>query len=338
MPFYNQKEMVAEMVDSILANDFLHWELLAIDDGSTQETIDYLRHYEQDCRIRIVRRECEPKGAQTCRNLGMELARGEYIVFFDSDDYVAPHCLRNRVEQLDCHPELDFMVFPSGTYNNGVLRAEDNHDLYGYPIYKNDLAAFLQRTLPFIVWNNIYRLESVHRYQLDWDIHLLSLQDSDFNIQALLLGMKYAYATTLPDYGYRTEANRSSISKKINSEKHRQSHLFFINKQYEEVQKKYKKSYNHSLYLGVLYLFSTILADGIDCTFSRNLARTVYKHDCWHGSLLRIKTEMSILLGKIVPQKMARQIPMPFFLIRKRLMERIVIPRRITKYVKSIYE
>ena len=91
MPFYNPKEMVAEMLDSILANDYYDWELLAIDDGSTPETIGYLKHYEEDDRIQFVRRTSEPKGAQTCRNMGLHLARGEYIIFFDSDDYVAPY-------------------------------------------------------------------------------------------------------------------------------------------------------------------------------------------------------------------------------------------------------
>ena len=335
MPFYNQKEMVAEMLDSILANDYFDWELLAIDDGSTPETVDYLKHYEKDNRIQFIRRNCSPKGAQTCRNLGIRLARGEYVVFFDSDDYVAPYCLKNRVEQLNNHPDLDFMVFPSGTYNDGVLKINDTHDLYGYHIYKDDLAAFLERTLPFVVWNNIYRLDSLRRNQLTWDTHLLSLQDSDFNIQALLYGLKYDYASTLPDYGYRTAINSASISKKIASEEHRQSHLYFINKQYEKIQETYQNTYNDALYLGVLYLYSKIQSEGTEIIFSRSLANIVCQYDCWHGFLLRVKIKMSILLGKIITPKMARQLPMPFFLIRKRFMERVVIPHRIIKVIKE---
>ena len=335
MPFFNQKEMVAEMVDSILANDFQEWELLAIDDGSEQETLDHLKRYEEDRRIHIIRRIREPKGAQTCRNMGLEMARGEYIVFFDSDDFIAPYCLQNRINAIEHRPDLDFMVFPSGTYNDGVFRSKDSHDLYGYPIYSDDLAAFLKRTLPFIVWNNIYRTESIRNHHLTWDTKLLSLQDSDFNIQSLLSGMKYAYVMTKPDYGYRTATNSSSISKKISSEKHRESHLYFIDKQYKEIQMAHKKSYNHALYQGVLYLFSATLAEGVVPEFSRQLAEIVFQHDHWHGVLLRTKNKACLILGKFLPPKLSRQLPMPIFLIRKRLMERVIIPKQISKMIKE---
>lgn len=321
------------MIDSIRANDYRDWELLAIDDGSTDDTCNHLlRRYEDDPRISVTRREREPKGAQTCRNMGLEMARGEYIVFFDSDDYVAPYCLRQRVEALAGRADLDFMVFPSGTYNSGAFKTFDSHDLYGYPIYKDDLSAFLERTLPFIVWNNIYRTESLRRSGISWDTSLLSMQDSDFNIQALLHGLRYDYALAKPDYGYRTEANDSSVSKKIPSEKHRQSHLYFVNKQYEEVRRKYHGLYDRKLYHGVLYIFSSALADGIEAGFSRQLADIVCRHDHWHGLMLRQKIKTGLMLDRILPQKVSRQLPMPLFLVRKRLMERVIIPRRIAKF------
>ena len=54
MPVFNHKEMVATMIDSILANDYQDWELLAVDDGSTQDTLDLLKHYEEDSRIHTI--------------------------------------------------------------------------------------------------------------------------------------------------------------------------------------------------------------------------------------------------------------------------------------------
>lgn len=336
MPFFNHEELVAEMIDSIRANDYQDWELLAIDDGSTAETAAFLsKRYQDDGRIRFIPRSREPKGAQTCRNMGLEMARGEFIVFFDSDDYVAPYCLRQRVEAISKRTDLDFMVFPSGTYNDGTFRIQDSHDLYGYPIYKDDLAAFLERTLPFIVWSNIYRIEPLRQQKISWDTNLLSLQDSDFNIQALLHGLHYDYAHAKPDYGYRTEANGSSVSKKIPSERHRKSHLYFVNKQYEEVQRKYHGWYDLNLYHGVLYIFSSALADGIETDFSMQLADIVCQHDRWRGKMLRLKIKTGLMLGHILPQKVARQLPMPLFLIRKRLMERVIIPRRIADYQKT---
>lgn len=81
IPFFNKKVLTGKMIDSIIANKFTSWELLAIDDGSSQETLDYLKKYEVYDNIQIIHRNIEPKGAQTCRNIGLQKARGEYIVF-----------------------------------------------------------------------------------------------------------------------------------------------------------------------------------------------------------------------------------------------------------------
>ena len=330
MPFFNQGELVAEMIDSILANDYQDWELLAIDDGSTQETLDILSSYEEgDSRISIVRRNREPKGAQTCRNIGLETARGEYVVFFDSDDYIAPHGLGNRVRQMELHPALDFMVFPSGTYEDHCFNPDASF-AFGYPVYADDLAAFLRRTLPFIVWNNIYRTASLRRHHIEWDVKILSYQDADFNIQCLLHGLKYDYSDTLPDYGYCMGGNTGSISKKITSDAHRQSHLYYLRKQYGEVRKRFGNLYDGDLYQGALYMYSVSFSAAVEPTFARQMADVVAQFDRWRGWLMRMKVKMSLMLRTVLPEKAARQLPMMFFLVRKVWRERAVL-RKIKK-------
>ena len=125
MPVFNHTDDLKTMLNSILDNSYQDWELLAVDDGSEQDTLSLLEEYTtRDKRICIIQRDRMPKGAQTCRNMGFEQARGEFVVFFDSDDYVAPHCLEQRVKELNEHPELDFMVFRSGTYYDNAFHQE----------------------------------------------------------------------------------------------------------------------------------------------------------------------------------------------------------------------
>ena len=120
MPTFNHEEELAVMIDSIKCNTYDNWELLAIDDGSEESTISLLQRYAQeDSRIRLICRSRLPKGAPTCRNIGIDEAQGKYLVFFDSDDYITPDCLGQRVQSIEAHPELDFMVFPSGLYRDG---------------------------------------------------------------------------------------------------------------------------------------------------------------------------------------------------------------------------
>ena len=153
MPVYNHADYVIEMLRSIQENTFQDWEVIAVDDGSTSEHYDQISAFaQQDARIHYMKREQQTKGAQTCRNEGLLQAKGEFICFFDSDDYIAPHGLEQRVKALRERPDLDFMVFRSASYREGRFDTTPSFNTYGYPIFKDDVAAFCARKLPFIVW------------------------------------------------------------------------------------------------------------------------------------------------------------------------------------------
>lgn len=316
MPFFNKKELVIQMVDSILSNSFTNWELLAIDDGSAEEDAALLQErYKNESRILFSKRNVQPKGAQTCRNLGLEKARGIYVCFFDSDDFVMPFCLKQRVDFLDCHQELDFAVFPSGTLENDIFSEAASTSVYGYPVFHDDIKQFARRKLPFIVWNNIYRTASLRNMNANWDFHLLSLQDADFNLQTLLHGLKYDYALAKPDYGYRISSTETSISKELYEERHFKSHIYATNKYFESVQGLYGHKYDYSLYLGALYIYNKIFTNGINFKFAHLLADTVKSHSKFYGNLLMGQIFISQYLGKLFPPKRARQIPMACYLI-----------------------
>lgn len=104
IPVHNREHYITTAVDSILAQTFENFELLIVDDGSTDATLDVLSRY-QDPRLRV---ECNPRnlGIPATRNRGLELARGDYIALLDSDDKSWPNRLARQVETLDRHPEL----------------------------------------------------------------------------------------------------------------------------------------------------------------------------------------------------------------------------------------
>lgn len=323
MPFYNHPEMVEVMIDSIRANDYHDWELLAMDDGSESAVLQALMsRYASDNRIRFIRREREPKGAQTCRNLGLEMARGEYIIFFDSDDAVTPSCLSGRVSALQQQPDKDFLVFPAGILRNGSLQPMESKNIYGYPIYKDDIAAFAQRTLPFIVWTNIYRTASLKSKHLTWDVNLSSFQDSDFNIQALLSGLSYAYVTAPPDYAYRIVDNDDSVSKKGTSGRHRKSHAYFLDKQYSALQGRYGHKYDRELYRCALCIYQITMATAVDKAYARQLIEIVSCHDKLSGRRLRLKVGIIAFLEHLLPNALARKLVMADYLSWRRNAER----------------
>ena len=337
MPVFNHAELVIEMMESVCRNTLTDWELLAVDDGSDEADFAQIAAFAAgDERICYVRRERGPKGAQTCRNIGLGMARGEYVAFFDSDDWITPTCLMERVRAIGQHPELDFMVFPAGIYRDGEIHVEPGCSMYGYPIYGDDVAAFCSRNLPFVVWNNLYRRSSLLANGLRWDERLLSLQDAAFNLAALTSGLKYAYATDVaPDYAYRL-ASVGSISKQIGGAVHFRSNALATEIAYHLVQQRFGHRYDSALYRGALYVYVKVARVGYDAQFVNEMACVIGRYSPIYGRWFRLQMWLTRRLMQILPYKMARQLPLAINLTHRWILEEFWIPRRQRKWMKSL--
>lgn len=337
MPVFNHADYVIEMLRSIQTNTFQDWEVIAVDDGSAPEHYDQIAAFaHQDARIHYSKREHQLKGAQTCRNEGLQKAQGEFVCFFDSDDYIAPHGLAQRVEALRARPDLDFIVFRSASYRDGRFDPTPSFNTYGYPIFKDDVAAFCARKLPFIVWNNIYRRASLIEKGVTWDLNLRSLQDAQFNMQCLLAGMKYEYADAPPDYAYR-HGVAGSISKKINSPEHLESNLYAVRTFYETVQKQFGHRYDRQLYQGAMQIYVTVLRSEAPRWFAQRLVTIVQRHSKTWGTCFALQVWFTTLLLRILPAKLARSIPLFFNLYAIRRFEQIWKPAAISKLLLLLF-
>jgi glycosyltransferase involved in cell wall biosynthesis len=103
IPVYNREKYLGIAVDSILSQTFPDFELLVIDDGSNDGSIAVVRSYG-DPRIRLVCNDTN-LGVSPTRNKGIQLARGEYLAFLDSDDWACPERLAKQTAFLDSHPD-----------------------------------------------------------------------------------------------------------------------------------------------------------------------------------------------------------------------------------------
>lgn len=111
MPCFNRAAFLADAIASIRAQTFPNWELVVVDDGSTDDTRATLeRLLKSDAPSQAVRYVHQANGgAYAARNAGLNRARGEFIAFFDSDDVWLPHHLADGVGALQNHPELDWV-------------------------------------------------------------------------------------------------------------------------------------------------------------------------------------------------------------------------------------
>src|SRR6056297_3103776 len=104
IPVHNREHYIRVAVNSILAQTFEDFELIMVDDGSSDGTADVLARYS-DPRLRVLRNPAN-LGIPASRNRGLEAARGEYIALLDSDDHAYPERLQRQVRFLDDHPEI----------------------------------------------------------------------------------------------------------------------------------------------------------------------------------------------------------------------------------------
>jgi glycosyltransferase involved in cell wall biosynthesis len=103
IPAYNRESYIAAAVDSILAQTFQDFEVLVIDDGSTDATAEIVRAY-RDPRVRLLENTTN-QGISRTSNRGLDAARGRYVAILDSDDYACPPRLARQVAFLDAHPD-----------------------------------------------------------------------------------------------------------------------------------------------------------------------------------------------------------------------------------------
>lgn len=104
IPAYNAAWCVCKAIDSVLEQDFKDYEVIVVDDGSTDDTAGALVKYGD--AIRVLRKA--NGGLSSARNAGIKEARGEYIAFLDADDWWLPQKLGRQVELMRTHPEFGF--------------------------------------------------------------------------------------------------------------------------------------------------------------------------------------------------------------------------------------
>ena len=116
IPFLNAEQFLDEAIRSVLAQTHGDWELLLVDDGSTDGSSAIARRYadRESARVRCEQHAGhENRGQAASRNLGIAHARGEYLAFLDADDVWLPQKLEQQVAILNAHPEVSMVYGPS---------------------------------------------------------------------------------------------------------------------------------------------------------------------------------------------------------------------------------
>lgn len=117
VPLFNRADIVAETIESVIRQDTSSWELILVDDGSTDNSVETASSYAAaDPRIKCVTRPpAMRKGANSCRNYGFSLAEGQFVKWLDSDDLLTADALSSQLELFRQRPGLS-VCFGQGEY------------------------------------------------------------------------------------------------------------------------------------------------------------------------------------------------------------------------------
>ncbi|MBI5963252.1 MAG: glycosyltransferase family 2 protein [Chloroflexi bacterium] len=123
IPAYNRAELIGEALNSIFAQTYQNFEVIIVDDGSTDDTARVLKPLAEAGAIRYIHQE--NLGVSAARNRGITEARGEYMAFLDSDDLFEPEKLELQVEYMQTHPE-------AGLVHSGFTKFDNHGNDLGY--------------------------------------------------------------------------------------------------------------------------------------------------------------------------------------------------------------
>lgn len=180
MPVYNGEAFLAQAIDSVLAQRYENWELIIVDDGSTDNTASIIGAYA-DRRILAVSQD--NRGQAAALNRGLDLAAGDYITTLDADDWYAPNSLSDRVSFLEQHRRMG-AVYGDGYYcsidGQPICRFSQNriNGVFG-DVYDQLIVS------PFFGTgaNVMIRRQVLDEQQLRYDESIAWGQDHDFYIR-----------------------------------------------------------------------------------------------------------------------------------------------------------
>ncbi|MBL7950707.1 MAG: glycosyltransferase [Flavobacteriales bacterium] len=244
VPSYNKGRYLREMVASVQRQSHAEWEMLFVDDASNDGTREVIAELAAaDPRIKLHLQE-QNAGANHCRNLGVQLARGEHLVFLDADDVLAPHCLLERLNAASLGG-LDLVVSTMEVFHQHPGDGENRW----VPSARDPLGEFLRHQLPWSVMQPLWRrsfLLELGGFDTDFARH----QDVEFHTRALLHPLvRYRTLVGEPDCFYRIAEERKVLRPLALLEGYTASALRYYFKFYDEA----RRTGRHRLLLGIIY-------------------------------------------------------------------------------------
>lgn len=198
LPTYNGSDFIKKSVDSIINQTFEDWELLIVNDCSTDNTLDIAKEYElKDSRIKVIDNKVNQK-LPASLNIGFSEAKSEYLTWTSDDNYYAPNALEKMVKVLDDNKDTGFV------YCNQYVVDEEDNIIYQNP-QNNPNKIFNGCCIGACFMYTRSNLDQYGKYRED----LFCAEDYEYWLRLYTAGVKFKH---LPDFLYYYRNNPQSLT------------------------------------------------------------------------------------------------------------------------------
>lgn len=182
VPVYNVEKYLHRCVDSILAQTFHDFELILVDDGSPDNSGAICDEYaEKDSRVVVIHKP--NGGVSSARNCGLDRARGKYVMFCDSDDYVADTWIE-KMHQLICQENVCMgMCLCTRVKNNSSSNNRTIRKKYAEILPRSFFWMLYEDGLMNCVWDKIFRLTVIQEHNIQFDESIICAEDTLFVLE-----------------------------------------------------------------------------------------------------------------------------------------------------------
>ena len=229
IPVYNRSHLIEETLNSVLIQTYSNWECIIVDDGSDDNSVELIDSYSSnDSRFKLYNRpNVKRKGANSCRNYGVEKSKGIFLLFLDSDDILKNDCLQTRLKVFEKSPFLDFAIF-----SMGLIKDNERVD-YKYPDLENAnreklIKLFIKGPLPWNMTRPLWKKTFFLKYK-GFNEKLDMFDDDEFNLRVVYdVDIKFKLINNTDCFYRIYQKNKTKYREKKFIENLFRSHLLFL--------------------------------------------------------------------------------------------------------------